>query len=94
MVIVIIEYALNLVKAPLKKLGGETLVFENVVSLCKKNGVSISALEKELGLGNATVRGWATSDPGASKLKRVADRFGVTVDYLLQPHNEETEGGT
>ena len=59
------------------------LVYENVTALCKQNGISVSALEKELGLGNATIRGWAKSDPGANKLKKVADRFGVTVDSLL-----------
>lgn len=49
----------------------------------------MAALEKELGFGNATIRGWATSDPGASKLKKVADRFGVTVDYLLRATPEK-----
>lgn len=30
------------------------------------------------------VRGWATADPQVSKLKRVADFFGCTVDDLLK----------
>lgn len=59
------------------------MVYKKVAALCKENGISVGALEKELGFGNATIRAWATSDPGASKLKKVADRFGVTVDYLL-----------
>ena len=67
------------------------MIFENVAALCKENGISVSALEKELGLGNATVRGWANSDPGASKLKKVADHFGVTVDSLMQPKDTTTE---
>ena len=63
------------------------MVFENVTALCKERGISVAALEKELGLGNATIRGWTKSDPGVSKLKKVADRFGVTVDFLLRPND-------
>lgn len=47
-------------------------------------GISVSKLEKECGLGNATVRGWATSDPSVSKLKIVADFLGVTIDDLVK----------
>ena len=73
--------------------GGEPLLqaqfVKNVFELCKKNGISVAALERELGLGNATIRSWEKSDPGASKLKKVADRFGVTVDYFLHTHDPE-----
>lgn len=67
------------------------MVFQNVSDLCKENGISVAALEKELGLGNATIRGWVKSDPSVSKLKKVADRFGVTVDYLLRPREGEND---
>ena len=60
------------------------MVYNNITKLCKSKNISIAALEKSVGLGNATIRGWAESDPSASKLKRVADFFGVTVDELLK----------
>ena len=60
------------------------MIFENVVKLCEQRGLTISALERELSLGNATIRGWKKSDPGAIKLKSVADYFGCTVDDLLR----------
>lgn len=60
------------------------VIFEKILALCKEKGVNIAQLEKACGLGNATVRGWATSDPQVSKLKRVADFFGCTVDELLK----------
>lgn len=66
------------------------LIYENITALCKQHGISVAALERELGFGNATVRGWEKSDPGATKLKKVADRFGVTVDFLLS-HTPETQ---
>ena len=58
-------------------------VFENISILCRKNKISIAKLERDTGLGNATIRGWARSSPTVDKLKAVADYFGVTVDYLL-----------
>lgn len=60
------------------------MILENVLRLCKERGISIARLEKETGLGNATVRGWATSTPQVDKLKAVADYFGVTIDSLIR----------
>ena len=59
------------------------MIFSNIASLCKEKNISIAQLERETGLGNATIRTWESSDPGAKKLKKVADYLGTTVDYLL-----------
>lgn len=61
------------------------MILSRVRTLCDENGISISRLERETGLGNATIRGWATSSPTVDKLKLVADYFGVSVDDLLNP---------
>lgn len=66
------------------KIGGDFLIFENVMQLCKERGITISRLEKETGLGNATVRGWKESVPQVDKLMLVAEYFGVTVDDLVK----------
>ena len=66
-------------------------VFENISILCRKNKISIAKLERDTGLGNATIRGWARSSPTVDKLKAVADYFGVTVDELLR-EDEPTVG--
>ena len=60
------------------------MLFEKISRRCKALGISISGLEKECGLGNATIRGWKNSSPRAEHLKRVADRLGVSVDELLK----------
>ena len=60
------------------------MVYKNVLALCEKSGISISAPEKALGLGNATIRGWKESSPRVNTVKAVADFFGVTVDELLK----------
>ncbi|MBQ3257865.1 MAG: helix-turn-helix transcriptional regulator [Oscillospiraceae bacterium] len=59
------------------------MIFTNISNLCEKKGISIARLERECGLGNATVRGWKNSMPTADKLKRVADYLGVSVDSLM-----------
>lgn len=60
------------------------MIFTNIVRLCKEKGISVSKLEKDLGIGNATVRNWRASSPTVEKLKLVADYFGVTLDELLR----------
>lgn len=59
------------------------MILERVKELCEKNKISISRLEKECGLGNATVRYWKDSYPKVDTLKKVADYFHVPVDYFL-----------
>ena len=67
------------------------MIYENISGMCQKRGISISRLEKELGFGNATIRGWVSSSPTVERLKAVADYFGVTVDELLS-ESKEREG--
>ena len=60
------------------------MLYKNIEDKCKEKGISVSALEKSVGLGNATIRGWNESSPKADNLKRVADFFGCTIDELLR----------
>ena len=89
------DYALMFVNLPIdkhdkalkttnvKEGGANLTLFENVLELCSKKNISIARLEKEVGLGNATVRGWTKSTPSIRTLKAVADYFGVPVEALL-----------
>ena len=60
------------------------MLFEKISALCNERGISIAKLEKDAGLGNATVRGWKESVPSAGNLKKVATILGCTVDDLLR----------
>lgn len=83
----ILDYSLINVKGfslSLEKTGGVCLIYERILSLCSEKEMSISQLEREAGLGNGTIKVWAKSDPGAKKLKKVADLLGCSVDYLLE----------
>lgn len=64
------------------------MLYSKISKLCKDRNISVARLEKECGLGNATVRGWKISNPNLSNLKKVADYFGVSIEYFL---NEEKE---
>lgn len=65
------------------------MIYENIVKLCQKRGITIARLEKESGLGNATVRGWEDGIPRVDKLQAVANYFGVTVDDLLKEDGDK-----
>ena len=65
------------------------MLYENVVSLCKKEGISIARLEIETGIGNGTIGRWKKSSPNVENVKKVADFFGVTVDSLIAAPSTE-----
>lgn len=57
------------------------MILKKILKLAEKNNISISCLEKTLGFGNGTIKKWGESSPSVDKLKKVADYFGVSVDY-------------
>lgn len=59
------------------------MVYQKIRQLCTERKTNISKVERECGLANATIRRWETSSPNADSLIKVADYFGVSVDYLL-----------
>ncbi len=56
-------------------------VVDRIKMLCKKNGTTISKLEKELGFGNGSIA--KARDMTAKRLNEVAKHFGVSINYLL-----------
>ena len=54
-----------------------------IQDLCKGHNITIAFLERQCDLGNGTIKKWGTAAPSAARLKRVANFFGVSVDYLL-----------
>ena len=56
---------------------------ERIKQLANAKGLSLPALEAQLGFGNGTILKWDKSTPNADKLVKVADYFNVSVDYLL-----------
>ncbi len=52
---------------------------EEIKNLCKKNGTSIKALERELGFGNGTIRRWDDSAPSFDKIQKVCEYFNCSI---------------
>lgn len=59
------------------------MLYKNVIALCEERKIAVSKLEKTVGLGNGTIRGWDKSSARIENVKAVADYFGVSVDSLL-----------
>ena len=61
---------------------------DRIKSLANERGISLPALESELGFGNSTIVKWDKSTPNADKLNAVAKYFDVSMDYLMNGVDE------
>ena len=62
--------------------------YNRIETLRKSRGISQGTLEKELGFSNGSVSKWRTSMPTPERLKKLADFFQVSVDYLVTGKTE------
>lgn len=58
-------------------------VFDRVKKLAEKQGISIVELEEKLDFVRNSLYSWKKKTPNGDRLKKVADFFNVTTDYLL-----------
>lgn len=59
------------------------------IDLCNKKGEAPSSVCRKVGITPATFSGWTEKTiPRQATLYRIADYFGVTVDYLLAQEKE------
>lgn len=66
------------------------MFWDNFVLLCDRAGKSPNAVAAEIGFkSTGTVTGWKDGKiPYERNLKKIAEYFGVTVDYLLNAEKE------
>ena len=57
-------------------------MYERIKMLCKQNGTNITALERELGFAKGSICKWKEHEPSYERIKMVADRFHVSVEYI------------
>lgn len=57
--------------------------YEIIKELAKEKGLSIRQLEINFGYSNGYLGSWKRQTPNSIELARLADYFGVSVDYLL-----------
>ena len=65
-------------------------VFERIEELRKSTGISQGKLEKELGFSNGSISKWKNSTPKSDRLQKIADYFGVSVEYLITGKENES----
>lgn len=68
-------------------------MYEIFERLLQKHGVSAYKVAKETGVTQSTLSDWkrGRSTPKTENMKKIADYFGVSVEYLLT--GKEKEGG-
>ena len=61
------------------------MYYETFVKLCAMKGVKPATVSRETGISTATLTSWKQGKytPKPEKLKKIADYFGVSVDYLM-----------
>lgn len=56
---------------------------DRIRALANAKGLSLTNLERAVGLGNGTIGKWKKQSPSCDKAKLVADYLETTIDYLL-----------
>ena len=63
---------------------------ERIQLLCKQNQVSMNKLETDLEFGKGYISKLGKSTPNIAKLQKIADYFGVSLDYLSSGKSSES----
>ena len=58
-------------------------IYERIESLRNSKNISQGKLEKELGFSNGSISKWKNSMPKPDRLQKIADYFGVSMEYLM-----------
>lgn len=58
-------------------------LFDRIKDLAAKRGKNVQDVARDLGFGENVIYYWKKKTPSTEKLQKVADYFGVSVDYLL-----------
>ena len=66
-------------------------MYEKFERLVKARGISTYRVAKDTGLSTTVFSDWKSgkSKPKVDKLKKIADYFGVTIEYFLEEQKGE-----
>jgi len=60
------------------------VIYDRIKQIALDKGISIYRIEKDLDLGNGTIRKWNTSSPSATTLNSIANYLNVRLEQLLE----------
>ena len=69
------------------------LTYELIKQMCKDKGVTVTGTEKELGFARGSLCKVDSSKPSMEKVQKIADYFGVSVEYLSSGTTAKEEAG-
>ena len=67
-------------------------MYEKIKAMCIEKGITITALERELGIAKGSLSKIDKHKPSADRLQKIAEYFGVSVDYFTTPDEVKCEG--
>lgn len=62
-------------------------LLSNIKLAMENTNYTLASLEKEIGLGNGTIRKWDNNSPSCDKVVKVANLLNVSIDWLLSDTN-------
>lgn len=60
-----------------------SIIVNSIKSLCKNRNITVSQLEKEIGLSQGLVSKWLNTTPSLDKIVDIADYFHVSIDEVV-----------
>lgn len=58
-------------------------IVDSIKKICKNNSITVSQLEKEIGLSQGLVSKWMNTTPSLDKIVDIADYFHVSIDEVV-----------
>lgn len=68
------------------------MIYQRIKELCKRDNISVNKLEQTLGFAKGSLCRIDVNKPSIDKLQKIADLFGVSVEYLntgKEPESKE-----
>lgn len=69
-------------------------IYQKILQLCKEKGTTKTEVEKVCGFSQNSLLKWEQSSPTIERVAKVADYFGVTIDYLVGRETRKQEPTT
>lgn len=66
-------------------------MYEKIKDLCVRKGITITALERELNFAKGSLSKIDRHKPSADRLQKIADYFGVSVDFFTVQNSDQNE---
>ena len=66
-------------------------IFYIIKNLCDKNNITIFVLEKQIKVSRGVLYTWKKSSPSVEKVKKIAEYFNISMNYLVNHEIEEND---